>query len=121
MAMYLRRCGPGKSERDHLYWELVESYRTERGPRQRIVAYLGDLDQAARLGLKQAALHQQDWFQSDLLDRELEAEWVEVDTKWTAPLGPDHRGESGSVGSSCILRAELKGEEGWRPGITVES
>jgi hypothetical protein len=24
-------------------WTLVESYRTERGPRQRVVAYLGDL------------------------------------------------------------------------------
>lgn len=79
--MYLRRCGPGKSKGDHLYWELVESYRTERGPRQRIVAYLGDLGQEARLGLKQAALDQQDSFQSDLLAPELEPEWVEVDTK----------------------------------------
>jgi hypothetical protein len=26
------------------YWALVESYRSERGPRQRIVAWLGQLD-----------------------------------------------------------------------------
>ena len=36
--MYLRRCRPTKSKKDHVYWELVESYRTERGPRQRVVA-----------------------------------------------------------------------------------
>jgi transposase len=33
----------------------VESYRTERGPRQRVVAYLGRLDEEGRLGLQQAA------------------------------------------------------------------
>lgn len=37
------------------YWALVESVRTERGPRQRVVAYLGGLDKAGRLGVHQAA------------------------------------------------------------------
>lgn len=37
------------------YWALVESYRTERGPRQRTVAYLGQMDEAGRLGVEQAA------------------------------------------------------------------
>ncbi len=37
------------------YWALVESIRTERGPRQRVVAYLGGLDEAGRLGVQQAA------------------------------------------------------------------
>jgi transposase len=37
------------------YWALVESVRTERGPRQRVVAYLGGLDEAGRLGVQQAA------------------------------------------------------------------
>ncbi len=40
------------------YWALVESYRSERGPRQRIVAWLGQLDEAGRLGVKQAAEEQ---------------------------------------------------------------
>jgi len=35
----------------------MESYRTERGPRKRVVGYLGDLDELAREGLKQAAEH----------------------------------------------------------------
>jgi transposase len=37
------------------YWSLVESVRTERGPRQRVVAYLGGLDEAGRLGVQRAA------------------------------------------------------------------
>ena len=35
------------------YWALVESYRTQRGPRQRTVAYLGLMDEAGRLGVEQ--------------------------------------------------------------------
>lgn len=77
--MYLRRCGQSKTKKDRVYWELVESCRTERGPRQRIVAYLGDLDQAAQLGIKQAALNQVGSFQRDLFAEDPEPEWVEVD------------------------------------------
>lgn len=37
----------------------MESYRTERGPRQRVVAWLGAMDdEAQRLGVKQAATHE---------------------------------------------------------------
>ena len=53
--MYLRRCGQAKGKRDGIYWELVESYRTECGSRQRVVAYLGDVSEAKRLGVQQAA------------------------------------------------------------------
>lgn len=38
------------------YWALVESVRTELGPRQRVVAYLGGLDEADRLGAQNAAV-----------------------------------------------------------------
>ena len=40
---------------NHAYWALVESYRTERGLRQRIVSYLGQLKESQRPGIKQAA------------------------------------------------------------------
>lgn len=41
--MYLRKIKPrGKGQRQ-IYWELVESYRTAKGSRQRTVAYLGKL------------------------------------------------------------------------------
>jgi transposase len=53
--MFLRPCFRRKNGKRHAYWALVESVRTERGPRQRIVAYLGDIDEAERLGVQQAA------------------------------------------------------------------
>ncbi|MEK7995642.1 MAG: IS1634 family transposase [Planctomycetota bacterium] len=78
--MYLRKCRRTRRE-DHVYWELVESYRTERGPRQRVVAYLGDVSEGKRLGMQQAARGATGSWQSRLFDEEGEPEWVEVDTK----------------------------------------
>ena len=78
--MYLRRCRRSKGGKDHVYWELVESYRTERGPRQRVVAYLGDVAETTRLGVKQAAASQPGSWQSRLFDDDPQPEWVEVDS-----------------------------------------
>jgi len=52
--MYVRRCYRTKNGKRHAYWALVESYRTARGPRQRVVAYLGELDEGGRIGVQQA-------------------------------------------------------------------
>jgi len=52
--MYLRPTYVWKNGRREAYWRLVESYRTQRGPRQRTVAYLGQIDEADRLGVQQA-------------------------------------------------------------------
>lgn len=41
--MFLRRCNRRKNGKKHTYWALVESYRTVRGSRQRVVAYIGEL------------------------------------------------------------------------------
>ena len=41
--MYLRRINRKKSGKNHYYWALVESYRTDKGVRQRIVGYIGDV------------------------------------------------------------------------------
>ena len=53
--MFLRQCFRNKDGTRHAYWALVESYRTDAGPRQRVVAWLGKLDEAGRLGVQQAA------------------------------------------------------------------
>lgn len=53
--MYLRRCKRTRGENQHAYWALVESQRTAQGPRQRVVAYLGDIEEAERLGVKATA------------------------------------------------------------------
>ncbi|MDO8636084.1 MAG: IS1634 family transposase [Dehalococcoidia bacterium] len=60
---------------------MIESFRTERGPRQRVVAYLGDMDEGERLGVQQAAIGQGRSWQSCLFDERKEPEWVEVDTR----------------------------------------
>ena len=69
--MHLRKWRTQGKQGLEEYWALVESYRTARGSRQRIVAYLGDLGEAA--GEEQA-------YQPGLFE-EVEPEWVEGDTR----------------------------------------
>ncbi|MCH7686943.1 MAG: IS1634 family transposase [Planctomycetes bacterium] len=78
--MFIRSCYRNKDGKRHAYWALVESYRTQRGPRQRVVAYLGKLDAAGRLGLKQAADDKPTSSQKTFFP-EPEPEWVEVDAR----------------------------------------
>jgi transposase len=78
--MFLRPTYVRKNGRRVAYWRLVESYRTERGPRQRTVAYLGQIDEADRLGVQQAvepkpASRQQQLF----TESECEPRFVEID------------------------------------------
>jgi transposase len=42
--MFLRRHRRTKNGKTHIYYALVESVRTEAGPRQRVVAHLGELN-----------------------------------------------------------------------------
>jgi transposase len=83
--MFLRRHCRKKKDEAYEYWTLVESVRTEEGPRQRIVATLGKLpglDAKTRLGWE----HIRDVLdgrlqQGDLLRVEPEPpQWATVDT-----------------------------------------
>ena len=76
-GMFIRPCYRTKNGKRHAYWALVESYRTARGPRQRVVAYLGQMTKAKRRGVQRAA---GDKAEPSLFD-EAAAEWVEVDVK----------------------------------------
>jgi transposase len=76
--VYLRRCYRAKEGKRHAYWALVKSVRTARGPRQQVVAYLGDLDEAGRLGVEQLAGDGAGPSQPALFD-EPRPKWVEVD------------------------------------------
>jgi hypothetical protein len=81
--MFIRPCYRKKKGKRHAYWALVESYRSERGPRQRTVAYLGQIDEAGRLGVKRAAEgeKQAGGDQLQLWEDDSPApEWVEVNT-----------------------------------------
>lgn len=77
--MYLRKCNRIKDGKTHSYWALVESYRTERGPRQRIVSWLGELDESGRLGVRQAAEGREE-YQKELFNNE-DPDWIEVNVK----------------------------------------
>jgi transposase len=75
--MYLRKIrAKGKT-----YWTLVETYRTARGPRQRVVSYLGDMDKPVRLGVKAAAAEAPECVQGALFEENVEPDWQEIDTE----------------------------------------
>jgi transposase len=76
--VYLRRCYRRKDGKRHAYWALVESYRTARGPRQRVVAYLGELDAQGRVAVQAQAAGTAHVRQQSL-EAEPEPQWVEVD------------------------------------------
>lgn len=82
--MFIRPCYRKIKGKRQPYWALVESYRTERGPRQRTVAWLGKLKESERVAVKRAAQGKKKsaYSQMQLFDQEdkLQAEWVEVDT-----------------------------------------
>jgi len=81
--MFIRPCYRKKNGKKHAYWALVESYRTDRGPRQRVVAYLGQLKEPERLGVKHAAEGngKSPFKQLRLFDHDNrpQPEWVEID------------------------------------------
>lgn len=102
--MYLRRCYRHKDGKRHAYWALVECHRTARGPRQRVVAYLGELDERGRLGVKEAAEGQGERRQGRLFD-EVRPEWMEVDA---AHLRVENRRELGGPWLGLELVRELR-------------
>lgn len=75
--MFIRPCHRTKDGKRHAYWALVESYRTARGPRQRVVAYLGQMGKPKRRGVQRAARGKA----TPSLFDEAAPEWVEVDVK----------------------------------------
>ena len=82
--MFIRPCYRRIKGKRQAYWALVESYRTERGPRQRTVAWLGKLKESQRAGVKRAAEggKKSRYSQLQLFDHHdnPEPEWVEIDT-----------------------------------------
>ena len=52
-AMFLKRLERRKNGKGHTYWALVESIRTARGSRHRVVAYLGELKKSQKNGWAQ--------------------------------------------------------------------
>ncbi len=76
--MFVRQCYRRQNGKRHAYWALVESYRSERGPRQRVVAWLGRIDEAGRLGVREAAEERTTTERQRTLFDEPPPRWVEV-------------------------------------------
>ena len=68
--MFLKRMTRRVNRKRFTYWALVETVRTERGPRQRVVAHLGELRSRERAGWVQLArrLSRKDRPQPSLFD-----------------------------------------------------
>ena len=78
--MFLRRKCRRRDGKAYYSWALVESVRTERGPRQHIVSYLGDMDEAGRVGIHRAVEGDKSAVQETLFDQTA-PEWVEVNVR----------------------------------------
>ena len=74
--MFIRPCYRRKDGKRHAYWALVESSRTAAGPRQRVVAYLGQMTPGERRGVKGLADGSGPSGQRSFL--KAQAEWAEV-------------------------------------------
>jgi len=78
--MFIRPCYRRKNGKRHAYWALVESVRTQRGPRQQVVAYLGQMDVEGRMAVEHVAQSTQK-VQRRLDDPEAPPQWVVVDAR----------------------------------------
>jgi transposase len=77
--MFIRPCYRRKNGKRHAYWSLVESYRTAKGPRQRVVAYIGQIEEKKRNRIKATAEQKRPSSQLTMFQEEAQAEWVEID------------------------------------------
>jgi transposase len=104
--MYIRKFSTRKNGAMHYYWALVESHRTARGPRQRTVAWLGEMDEAGRLGIRSAAENKKE-HQQELFD-DVEPVWVETDIR---KIRVENVREFGGVwvGLEAMKRLQLAG------------
>jgi hypothetical protein len=109
--MYLRRHRRKKRGEKYIYWTLVEPIRTQRGPRQRIVATLGKLPgfkKEERVGWEEIArvLNGKPKSETDLFEKEEDVpQWAEVNTRG---VKAERLREFGSVYLGIILWKRLK-------------
>lgn len=81
--MFIREITKREKGKRYAYWALVESVRTERGPRQKVIAYIGLNNESRCKGLKNAASgrKRKENYLPLFEDEDTTPEWVEVDVK----------------------------------------
>jgi transposase len=87
--MFLKRMTRRVGRKRFTYWALVESVRTERGPRQRVVAHLGELRSGEQAGWAKLArrLDKKDRPQPSLFDPPPHPEPPGEDCRWVRLKG----------------------------------
>lgn len=109
--MYLRRIRRKKSTGNYDYWALVESVRTQRGPRQRVVATLGKvpgLNKNERVGWEEVAriLNGKPKPEADLFEKDDDIpQWANVNVRG---VRVERQREFGGVYLGIILWKRLK-------------
>src|SRR3989338_8393786 len=109
--MFLRRIRRKKRGENYDYWALVECVRTERGPRQRVVATLGKvvgLNKEERIGWEEVTrlLNGKPRPEADLFEeKDNIPEWANVNTR---QVQVERLREFGSVYLGVILWKRLK-------------
>ncbi len=78
VVMYLRKLNRQLKNNSRDYWQLVETYRTTRGPRQRVIANLSLFDETERVGIAETVNGKAGQLR---LPGEDQPEWVEIDIK----------------------------------------
>jgi transposase len=101
--MFLRRVNIRKNGKPHYYWALVESYRTEKGSRQRLVCYIGDVTKSKAKGLALSA-QTIDSVQQDFLSPEELPELATIQPKKTRT---ERQREFGAVWLGSLLFKKL--------------
>lgn len=114
--MYIRRINVKKSGKDHFYWALVESYRTDKGPRQRVVGYIGDVKKELARGVANA-VERCDSMQQDFLSPEELPEKVEVLPRQTET---ERNRKFGGVWLGCKLFEMLELDRYFSDGLKAE-
>lgn len=80
--MFLRRQNVRKNGKIHSYWVLVESYRTEKGVRQRTVGHIGNISKKRAKELELSVERCDSW-QTNFLSPEELPEKLEIEPKKT--------------------------------------
>jgi transposase len=112
--MYLRRIIRKKQDVDYGYWALVESIRTERGPRQRVVATIGklpDFNKEEHIGWEEIGriLNGDPPNEADLFEKQTDCpEWATVNTRG---IGIERLRRFGDVYLGLALWKRLKFDE----------
>jgi len=124
--MFLRQHSRFKDGKDHIYWSLMETVRTDNGPRQRLLCYLGELNSSQNKSWrkivsvfnKEGEEEQLALFPSDIAPEEDSEDIVKIDLK---SVKLERAREFGTVYVGLELWKRLELDIFWKNKIDTET